>query len=115
MIERSGDPLFFTRNLQSDTVESEQDAEAIENSKRFVDLKRNIDNTLFRGNSILTKSLERYMRIVGSALLERRLALLFVNLLQMLRTWRLTLLVSTLLILALTACLIPHPQKSWKP
>lgn len=71
MIERSGDPLFFTRNLQSDTVESEQDAEAIENSKRFADLKRNIDNTLFRGNSILTKSLERYMRIVGSALLEK--------------------------------------------
>lgn len=54
MIEKSGDPLLFAPEG---------------GESRFADLKKNIDNTLFRGNSILTKSLERYMRIVGYNLL----------------------------------------------
>lgn len=53
MVEKSGDPNLFENSNTS-----------------FSDLKRNIDNTLFRGNSILTKSLERYMRIVGLDLLQ---------------------------------------------
>lgn len=80
-IERSGDPLFFTKASATDDssnkdkntepLDPKDDPQVNEAEKRFDDLKRNLGNTLFRGNSILTKSLERYMRIVGSSLLEK--------------------------------------------
>ncbi|VVT46169.1 uncharacterized protein SAPINGB_P001080 [Magnusiomyces paraingens] len=57
MIEKSGDAEMFSSSPR--------------NESKFADLKKNIDNTLFRGNSILTKSLERYMRIVGYNLLVK--------------------------------------------
>lgn len=40
-------------------------------SKKQLEFKNNMNNTLFRGNSVLTKSLERFMRLVGNDHLEK--------------------------------------------
>lgn len=40
-------------------------------SPQLPEYKKNIDNTLFRGNSLLTKALERYMKLVGGQYLDR--------------------------------------------
>ncbi|ANB11671.1 Bud2p [Sugiyamaella lignohabitans] len=37
----------------------------------FPDIRKNFGNTLFRGNSLLTKSLERYMKLCGSDYLDK--------------------------------------------